>query len=63
MADRDMVTIQDIDVPFLRAVLILVKWSIAAIPAMIMVIIFWSLLFIVLGFILALFGWEVPAQQ
>ncbi len=63
MADRDMVTIHDIDVPFLRAVVILVKWSLAAIPAMIMVIIFWSLLFIVLGVILRLFGWEVPAQQ
>ena len=28
-------TIRDIDVPFWRIVLILVKWSIAAIPAMI----------------------------
>ncbi len=29
------VTIRDIDVPFWRIVLILVKWSIASIPAMI----------------------------
>jgi hypothetical protein len=31
----NIVAIRDIDVPFWRIVLILVKWSIAAIPAMI----------------------------
>jgi hypothetical protein len=36
MADgSNLVTIRDIDVPFWRIVTILVKWSIAAIPAMI----------------------------
>ena len=63
MADRDMVTIHDIDVPFLRAVVILVKWSLAAIPAMIIVLIFWGLFFVVLGLILALFGFEPPSAS
>jgi hypothetical protein len=31
----NIVTIRDIDVPFWRILLILVKWSIAAIPALI----------------------------
>ena len=31
----NLVTIRDIDVPFWRIVMILVKWSIASIPAMI----------------------------
>ena len=36
MADgSNLVTIRDIDIPFWRIVLILVKWSIASIPAMI----------------------------
>ena len=33
--DSNPVTIRDIDVPFWRIVIVLVKWSIAAIPAMI----------------------------
>ena len=33
----NIVTIRDIDVPFWRIVMILIKWSIAAIPAMIIV--------------------------
>ena len=37
MADGgNLVTIRDIDVPFWRIVLILIKWSIAAIPAVMM---------------------------
>jgi hypothetical protein len=35
MADGNQITIRDIDVPFWRIVTILVKWSVAAIPAMI----------------------------
>ena len=34
----NLVTIRDIDVPFWRIVMILVKWSIASIPAMIILI-------------------------
>jgi hypothetical protein len=35
IADENLVTLRDIDVPFWRIVMILVKWSIASIPAMI----------------------------
>ena len=47
---RDSITIHDIDVPFLRIVVIMIKWSIAAIPAV----------FIVTA---ALFGIESPPTQ
>jgi hypothetical protein len=39
------ITIRDIDVPFLRIVTILVKWSLAAIPAIIIAAILYALLF------------------
>jgi hypothetical protein len=43
------ITIRDIDVPFWRIVTILIKWSIAAIPAAIIVTIVYVLLFALLG--------------
>jgi hypothetical protein len=43
------VTIRDIDVPFWRIVTILIKWSIAAIPAAIIVTIVYALIFALLG--------------
>jgi hypothetical protein len=43
------ITIRDIDVPFWRIVTILIKWSIAAIPAAIIVTIVYALLFALLG--------------
>ena len=50
MADGgNLVTIRDIDVPFWRIVLILIKWSIAAIPAVIIVALLYAALFAVLG--------------
>ena len=43
MADgSNIVTIRDIDVPFFRIVTILIKWSIAAIPAAIIVAILYA---------------------
>jgi hypothetical protein len=54
MADGpNLVTIRDIDVPFFRMVMILIKWSIAAIPAMIIVAILYALIFALLGGIIA----------
>ncbi|MBK5197707.1 MAG: hypothetical protein JJE37_05430 [Methyloceanibacter sp.] len=53
----NLVTIRDIDVPFWRIVLILVKWSIASIPALII----FGLLWVVIGWLLALvFSVPVP---
>jgi ABC-type sugar transport system permease subunit len=50
MADGgNLVTIRDIDVPFWRIVLILIKWSIAAIPAAIIVGLIFAALFALLG--------------
>jgi hypothetical protein len=43
------VTIRDIDVPFWRIVVILIKWSIAAIPAAIVVAILYAAIFFLLG--------------
>ena len=43
------ITIRNIDVPFWRIVMILIKWSIAAIPAAIIVAILYALVFAVLG--------------
>jgi hypothetical protein len=50
MADgTNLVTIRDIDVPFFRMLTIIVKWSIAAIPAIIVAAIMYALLFAVIG--------------
>lgn len=43
------ITIRNIDIPFWRIVAILIKWSIAAIPAMIVVAILYTLIFAILG--------------
>ena len=58
----NLVTIRDIDVPFWRIVMILVKWSIASIPAMIILMVLGSLIVAVLGTILASIGMHVPAS-
>ena len=39
----NLVTIRDIDVPFWRIVMIMIKWSIAAIPATIILVAIWVL--------------------
>jgi hypothetical protein len=43
MADGNLVTIRDIDVPFWRIVMIMIKWSIAAIPATVILVAIWAL--------------------
>ena len=66
MADgSNIVTIRDIDVPFFRIVTILIKWSIAAIPAAIIVAIIYALIFFLLGGIgLSVFEWSgVPTPE
>ena len=68
MADGgNITTIRDIDVPFWRIVMILVKWSIASIPAMIILGILVTLIsFLVGGLTMSIidllgFSPEVPA--
>jgi hypothetical protein len=65
MADGgNLVTIRDIDVPFWRIVLILIKWSIAAIPAAIIVALLYAALFALLGGLfvgmMEMFGVPIP---
>ena len=65
MADGgNLVTIRDIDVPFWRIVLILIKWSIAAIPAVIIVGLLYAALFALLGGLfvgmMEMFGVPIP---
>jgi hypothetical protein len=65
MADgSNLVTIRDIDVPFWRIVLILIKWSIAAIPAAIIVGLIYAALFALLGGLfvgmMEMFGVPIP---
>ncbi len=43
------ITIRNIDIPFWRIVAILIKWSIAAIPAMIVIAVLYTLVFGILG--------------
>jgi hypothetical protein len=59
MADGNT-TIRDIDVPFWRIVTILVKWSIASIPAMIVLIILAALFGAIVTGLLGLAGFEMP---
>ncbi|MGB6949372.1 MAG: hypothetical protein WBD76_10090 [Methyloceanibacter sp.] len=61
MTEGNLVTIRDIDIPFWRVVMILVKWSIASIPAMIILMILASLIAAIVGIILAAIGVHIPA--
>jgi hypothetical protein len=54
------VTIRDIDVPFWRIVMILVKWSIASIPAMIILVLLLAVVTAVVGGALSLIGLQIP---
>lgn len=56
----NIVTIRDIDVPFWRIVMILVKWSIASIPAMIILVLLLALIGAIVGGALSLIGIEIP---
>jgi ABC-type sugar transport system permease subunit len=56
----NLVTIRDIDVPFWRIVMILVKWSIASIPAMIILILLLAVLTAILGGVFSMIGLNIP---
>ena len=59
----NLVTIRDIDVPVWRIVLILVKWSIAAIPAMVILALLIAIIGALMSAVLGLFGLTgVPVQ-
>ena len=56
----NLVTIRDIDVPFWRIIMILVKWSIASIPAMIILILLLAVLTAILGGVFSMIGLNIP---
>jgi hypothetical protein len=60
MADNAQeVVVTDIKIPFLSMVVLLVKWALAAIPAMIILIIIGMLLSMILGAMFgSMFGWH-----
>jgi hypothetical protein len=60
MVDGNLVTIHDINVPFWRIVMIMIKWSIAAIPATIIFVVFWAL---TMAMFAALFGQHMEAPS
>jgi hypothetical protein len=57
------VSIANIDIPFWRMVMILVKWSFAAIPAAIIVGFIYTLIFAAIGAILYSLGLREMIQQ
>ena len=63
MADGNLVTLRDIDVPFWRIVMILVKWSIASIPAMIILMLLAIVISALLGGLLGIVGVHMPEMH
>ena len=57
-----IVSIREIDVPFWRIVLILVKWAIASIPTIIILTLLAAILGVLMTEVFALFGLGVPPQ-
>ncbi len=58
------VAIADMDIPFWRMVAIMIKWSLAAIPAVIVISIIFSIIGAVLGGVLyAIFGANIPGMK
>jgi hypothetical protein len=57
------VAIANIDIPFWRMVMILVKWSFAAIPAAIIITIIYALIFTAIGALAYSIGMKDMIQQ
>lgn len=55
--DRREVVVTDIEIPFVSMVILLVKWAIAAIPALFILFIIGGLLSMILGLIFGT-GWH-----
>ena len=58
------VAIADMDIPFWRMVAIMIKWSLAAIPAVIVISIIFSIIGAIFGGVLyAIFGANIPGMK
>jgi hypothetical protein len=60
MADGNPVTVREIDVPFWRIVVILMKWTVASIPAMIVLTFLATLIAAFLAVIMTAIGVQAP---
>ncbi len=56
MNDPVPATVVDFDMPFFSMVLFMVKWSLAAIPAMLILAVFWGVIAFVLMFFFGILG-------
>jgi len=63
MAKGNSVTLSDIDVPFRRIVMILVKWSIASIPAMIILMLLAVVISALMAGLLGVVGVHMPEMH
>jgi hypothetical protein len=58
------VAIADVDIPFWRMVAIIIKWTFAAIPAVILISIVFAIIgAIVSGILVAIFGASIPGLR
>jgi len=57
------VAIADIDIPFWRMVAIMIKWSLAAIPAVIVISIIFGIIGMIVGMVAAMIGASIPSLK
>ena len=57
------VAIADIDIPFWRMVAIMIKWSLAAIPAVIVISIIFGVIGVIIGIVAAMIGASIPGLK
>ena len=60
MPDGNPITVREIDVPFWRIVVILMKWTVASIPAMILLTVLATLIAAFLAVIMTAIGVQAP---
>ena len=59
MANNTEIVVTDIKIPFVSMVVLMVKWALAAIPAIIILIVIGSVLSMIMGFLFGgTFGWH-----
>jgi hypothetical protein len=57
------IAIADLDIPFWRMVAILIKWSLAAIPAVIVISIIFAIIGAIVGIIATMIGANIPGMK
>ena len=57
------VSIADVEIPFWRMVAIMIKWSLAAIPAVIVISIIFGIIGMIVGMVAAMIGASIPSLK